>query len=122
MNLFRKATARTISEVERRLEKAHPCARLEKDSVKLTPIFGTPFDATVFVFREKDPAFIGAYRRILVGELARRDVPHVYQAYQLTENKIKNASLFVGLIFSLSKRIRKDRRFDRGSNIINLPS
>jgi hypothetical protein len=89
MNLFRKATARTISEVERRLEKAHPCARLEKDSVKLTPIFGTPFDATVFVFREKDPALIGVNRRILVGELARRDVPHVYQAYQLTENKIK---------------------------------
>jgi len=45
-------------------------------------------------------------------------LPHIFRAFALTDNAIANAARIVGAIFSLAKRIREDRRFER--NIIVL--
>jgi hypothetical protein len=109
MQNFRKAPDSIVEQVRRRLEKSTPGAELE--SVKLCSIPGTAFDATIFKYRNKG-------RRAVVAELARPDLPHIFRAFALTDNAIANAARIVGAVFSLAKRIREDRRFER--NIIVL--
>ena len=111
MQNFRKAPDSIVEQVRRRLEKSTPDAELEHGSVKLCPIPGTAFDATVFRYTLQRDA--KRARRVLVAELARPDVPHVYAAYSVTSNAILNAARIVAAILSLAKTIREDPRFER---------
>jgi hypothetical protein len=112
MKNFRPAPESVARAVERRLEKFNPGAQLVKKSVKLCPIPGTDFDATVF-------RYISKGRHALAAELCRPDLPHVYASFALKDNARANAAVILSAVLSLSKRIRTDRRFSR-SNIIEL--
>lgn len=112
MKNFRPAPESVERAVERRLEKFNPGATLVKKSVKLCPIPGTQFDATVFRYVSKG-------RLALCAELAKPDLPHIYASFALKDNARANAAVILSAVLSLSKRIRTDARFNR--NVIIVP-
>jgi hypothetical protein len=109
---FRKAPLQFALEIERRLKRSNPDARLDQESVKLVTIPGTHYDAALFVFEEK-----GNLR--LVAELARPDMPHIYCGYSIKPDEAqKTAAKMVAALLGLSERIRSDARF--GRRVISL--
>jgi hypothetical protein len=99
-------------EVKRRLEKSNPGANLSVDAVKLVAIPGVPFDATVFCFEQ-------ASNIVMVVELARPGLPHIYNSAAVRPGRPKDSAavMLKGLV-GLAHTIRTDPRFKR--NIITL--
>jgi hypothetical protein len=108
---FRPAPESVKLSVKRRLEKTNPGAVLGLDSVQLCPIPHVPFDATVFIYEQNG-------RKILVGELCKPDLPHIYAAFAMKENAKANAAIIMSVLLSLSRTLQKDPRFAR--NVITL--
>jgi hypothetical protein len=109
----RPAPLQLALEVKRRLEKANPGARLTTDAVQLVAIPGVPFDATVFCFEQKRKC-------VLVAELARPGLPHIYNSAEIIPGKAKeSAGVLLSALLGLAHTIKTDPRFQR--NII-IPS
>lgn len=101
--------------VKRRLEKSHPGAVLAENTVKLVPIIGTHFEATMFCFQTngKTPA------EVFVMELDRPGLPHVYSAHKIDRSDPKAMVVaIVSAMASLQKTITTDPRFQQGGNRI----
>lgn len=105
--------------VKRRLQKSHPGAELSTDSVKLVALPGAPYDATVFTFALRDAKAPSGHKLVMVAELCKPDLPHIYQAATVDpKDKKQNAIALLKLIGGLANTVRTDRRFQR--NIITL--
>jgi|GEM_PF-5065653 len=110
---FRPAPLLFVLEIQRRLEKTNPGARLDEKSVKLVAIPQTQFDATIFMFEH------GGKTR-LVAELARPDLPHIYAGKTVDPKSRRSmGTAMIWVITHLGFRILHDARFARG-NIIHL--
>lgn len=114
MNI-RSAPIQFVLQIKRRLEKTMPGAVLDEASVKLISLPHTQFDATVFMFRDKDA------KVRLVAELARPDLPHIYAGKTIHDPKSRRelAGALVWVCAHLGYKILNDARFSRG-NIIQL--
>jgi hypothetical protein len=108
----RTAPLQMALEVKRRLAKANPGARLTTEAVKLVSIPGVPFDATVFCFEQ-------AGKCVLVAELARPGLPHIYNSAAVQPGQPKqSAGALLKALLGLAHTIKTDPRFQR--NIVTL--
>lgn len=101
--------------IKRRLEKSNPGAVLDEASVKIVAIPQTQFDATVFVFRDKN----GKEKFVAEACADRPDLPHIYCGKAVNQKAKGSAAVLVWAVAQIGFRILHDPRFNRG-NIIQI--